>query len=93
MQTLTELGIAAGAVQDSCEVLQDPHIKAREMVIDMQDPARGDYQVIGCPIKVEGNDVQVTPPPLLGEHSDEVLDTLLGMNSREVTKLREDGVV
>ena len=41
MRTLTELGIAAGAVQDSCEVLRDPHLKAREMVIDIYDPARG----------------------------------------------------
>ena len=93
MHMLTELGIAAGAVQDSCEVLRDPHLKSREMVLDIQDSARGDYQVIGCPIKVEGNDVQVTPPPLLGEHSDEVLTTMLGMSNREVAKLREDGVV
>ena len=93
MRTLTELGIAAGAVQDSCEVLRDPHLKAREIVIDMRDPARGDYQVIGCPIKVEGNDVQVTPPPLLGEHTEEMLTTLLGMDLREVTALREEGVV
>ena len=90
---LTELGIAAGAVQDSCEVLRDPHLKSREMVLNIQDSARGNYQVIGCPIKVEGNDVQVTPPPLLGEHSDEVLTTMLGMSNREVAKLREDGVV
>ena len=93
MRTLTELGIAAGAVQDSCEVLQDPHLKAREIVIDMRDPARDDYQVIGCPIKVEGNDVRVTPPPLLGEHSEEVLTSLLGMNSEQVSTLREEGVV
>ena len=93
MQTLTELGIAAGAVQDSCEVLRDPHLKAREMVIDIQDPARGEYQIIGCPIKVEGNDVPVTPPPLLGQHSEEVLTTLLGMNHQEIATLREEGVV
>ena len=93
MQTLTELGIAAGAVQDSCEVLRDSHLKAREMVLDIHDPARGDYQVIGCPIKVEGNDVPVTPPPLLGEHSEEVLTTMLGLSAQEVAELRKAGVV
>ena len=93
MQTLTELGIAAGAVQDTCEVLRDPHLKAREMVIDIPDPARGDYQVIGCPIKVEGSDVPVTPPPLLGEHSEEVLTTMLGISVQEVAELRKAGVV
>ena len=93
MQTMTELGIAAGSVQDTYEVLQDPHLKAREMVIDMRDPARGDYQIIGCPIKVEGNDTQATPPPLLGEHTEEALTSLLGMTAEEVADLREDGVV
>ena len=93
MQTMTELGIAAGSVQDTYEVLQDPHLKAREMVIDMRDPARGDYQIIGCPIKVDGNDTQATPPPLLGEHTEEALTSLLGMTPEEVSDLREGGVV
>ena len=93
MDILTDLGIPASAVQDSCEVLADPHLKAREMVVDVHDPARGDYQIIGCPIKVEGNDVEVRPPPLLGEHSEEVLAELLGMSHEEIESLREEGVV
>ena len=93
MDILTDLGIPASAVQDSCEVLADPHLKAREMVVDVHDPARGDYQIIGCPIKVEGNDVEVLPPPLLGEHSEEVLAELLGMSHEEIESLREEGVV
>ena len=93
MRTMTELGIAAGSVQDTYEVLQDPHLKAREMVIDMADTVRGDYQIIGCPIKVEGNDTQVTPPPLLGEHTEEALTSLLGMTPKEIATLREKGVV
>ncbi len=93
MRTLTELGIAAGAVQDSCEVLRDPHLRAREMVIDIQDPARGEYQVIGCPIKIEGNDTPATPPPLLGEHTEETLTTLLGMTAKDVARLRKKGVI
>ena len=93
MDILTDLGIPASAVQDSCEVLADPHLKARDMVLDVHDPARGDYQIIGCPIKVEGNDVEVRPPPLLGEHSEEVLSDLLGMSRDEIASLRDEGVV
>ena len=93
METLTDLGIPASAVLDSCEVLEDPHLKARDMIVDIHDPARGDYQVIGCPIKVEGNDVQTQPPPLLGEHSEEVLAEMLGMSHEEIESLREEGVV
>ena len=93
MDILTDLGIPASAVQDSCEVLADPHLKARDMVLDVHDPARGDYQIIGCPIKVEGNDVEVRPPPLLGEHSEVVLSDLLGMSHKEIESLRDEGVV
>ena len=93
METLTDLGIPASAVLDSCEVLADPHLRARDMIVDVHDPARGDYQVIGCPIKVDGNDVLVQPPPLLGEHSEEVLAELLGMSRKEIQSLRDEGVV
>ncbi len=93
MKTFTELGFPAGAVQDSLEVLDDPHLKAREMVVDVHDPVRGDYQVIGCPIKVDGNDVEILPPPLLGEHTEEVLRELLEMSTDDVVALRDEGVV
>ena len=93
MEIFTDLGFPAGAVQDSLDVLADPHLKEREMIVDIHDPVRGDYQVIGCPIKVEGNDVEIQPPPLLGEHTDEVLDDLLGMTPDEVGALRDEGIV
>ena len=93
MKTFTELGFPAGAVQDSIEVLNDAHLKVREMVVDVHDPVRGDYQVIGCPIKVDGNDVEVQPPPLLGQHTDEVLAEILDMSESEVAALRDDRIV
>ncbi len=93
MRIFTELGFPAGAVQDTREVLADPHLQAREMVVDVHDPARGDYQLIGCPIKIAGVDTRPTAPPLLGEHTDEALEELLGMTRAEVEILREDGVV
>ena len=93
MRTLTDLGIPAGAVQDSAELLQDTHLRAREMVVDLDDPARGSYPVVGNPIKIEGNDVEISPPPLLGEHSEETLTTLLGISPDELADLRERGVI
>jgi formyl-CoA transferase len=93
MQMLAELGIPCGAVQDTCEVLRDPHLKAREMILDMDDPARGEYQVIGCPIKINSNPVKVTPAPLLGEHSGSVLSELLGYDDEQINGLRKSGVI
>ena len=93
MTELSELGVACGAVQDTCEVLEDPHLKAREMLVEMDDPARGKYIAMGCPIKIASNPVDVKPPPLLSEHSDEVFSDLLGLGVEELTSLRSSGVI
>ncbi len=90
---LTELGIPAGAVQDTAEILNDPHLKARRMAVNVQDHNRGAYQIIGNPIKIAGAEAEITPPPLLGEHSDAVLGEILGMSADEMAALRRDGVV
>ncbi|MYD52653.1 MAG: hypothetical protein F4W93_14385 [Dehalococcoidia bacterium] len=66
MEPLTDLRILASQrFWTTVKLLEVPHLKAREMVVDVHDPARGDYWIIGCPIKDEGNDVEVRPPPLL----------------------------
>ena len=93
MKQLADLGIPVGAVQDSVEVFDDPHLKARDMIVDTHDPSRGDYKLIGCPIKIDSNPVGLKVPPLLGEHSDEVLSSILDIASADLSKLREDGVI
>ena len=93
MTTLTEVGIPCGAVLDTCEVLEDPHLLAREMVVAVDDPERGRYPALGCPIKMASNTVTVTPPPLLGEHTREVLSGMLGLGAEELTQLECSGVI
>src|SRR6266851_2627859 len=93
MRLMGEAGVPCGAVQDTGEVLADPHLKAREMIVDVDYPARGTYQTVGCPVKLSESPVTVTRPPLLGEHTREVLGALCGVDPDEVKRLREDGVV
>src|SRR5216683_8097016 len=93
MRLMGEAGVPCGAVQDTGEVLADPHLKAREMIVDVDYPARGTYQTVGCPVKLSESPVTVTRPPLLGEHTREVLGALCGIDPDEVKRLREDGVV
>ena len=93
MAQLSELGIACGAVQDTCEVLQDPHLRARQMTVDIDDPARGWYTALGNPIKIASNDVQIKPPPLLGEHTGEVLQSLLNLDDDAIQALRQSGAI
>ena len=93
METLVPLGIACGMVQDTREVLDDPHLRARDMVVEVEDAKRGGYMALGNPIKILSNDVAIEPPPLLGEHSGELLGSLLGLDEAAIGRLRGEGVV
>ncbi len=93
MEALAPLGVACGMVQDTREALEDPHLREREMVVEMDDANRGRYPALGNPIKIASNDVAIEPPPLLGEHSDELLGSLLGMDDASIERLRSDGII
>ena len=93
MQLLGDAGVPCGACQDTGEVLADPHLKAREMIVDVDYPSRGTYQTVGCPVKLSDSPVAVTRPPLLGEHTAALLNELCGVDPDEVAKLRDAGVV
>ena len=93
METLVPLGVACGMVQDTAEVLDDEHLQAREMVVRLEDEARGEYLALGNPIKIASNYVEFRRPPLLGEHVGEVLESLLGLDGTEIARLRDGGVI
>jgi formyl-CoA transferase len=93
MRILGAAGVPCGACQDTGEVLADPHLKAREMIVDVDYPTRGTYQTVGCPIKLSESPVQVSRPPTLGEHTEALLQSLCGVDPAETRRLRDDGVV
>ena len=93
MRILGEAGVPCGACQDTGEVLADPHLKARQMIVDVDYPSRGTYQTVGCPIKLSESPARVSRPPLLGEHTAALLGELCGVGPDEVGRLRDDGVV
>jgi formyl-CoA transferase len=93
MRILGDAGVPCGACQDTGEVLADPHLKAREMIVDIDYPTRGTYQTVGCPIKLSESPAEITRPPLLGEHSNALLGELCGLDDGEIRRLRDSGVI
>lgn len=93
METLAAAGVPAGAVLDTEELLHDPHLRSRGMVVTVEHPERGAIEFIGPPIHLSGAAVTMQPAPLLGEHSREVLAEELGLDAGEVEALIGSGVV
>ncbi len=93
MDILGAAGVPSGACQDTGEVLADPHLRERQMVVDVDFPTRGTYQTVGCPIKLSDSPAEIVRPPLLGEHTAEILASVCGVGADEVAALRDKGVV
>ena len=93
MRAMGEAGVPCGACQDTGEVLADPHLKAREMIVDLEYGRRGTYQTVGCPIKLSKSPAEITRPPELGEHTDVVLRDVLQINEDEITRLHQNSVI
>ena len=89
-------GIPAGPCFTSPEVIADQHVARRHMLVEMERPDGVDEPVLipGNPVKLSGmSEGPETRVPWVGEHTDEVLRTELGLGDEELTSLRADGVI
>ncbi|HEY7576561.1 MAG TPA: formyl-CoA transferase [Acetobacteraceae bacterium] len=93
MRLMGEAGVPCGATLDTGEVLADPHLRARHMIVDVDYPTRGTYQTVGCPMKLSDSPAEVTRPPMLGEHTAELLRSLCDVSAEDAEKLRAQGVI
>jgi len=92
MKILGEAGVPAGACLDTGEVLADPHLRARAMIVEVEHPVRGRFFTVGNPIKLSASPTTIGPPPLLGQHRHEVL-TALGYSDADIAALAKDGAI
>ncbi len=89
-----EHGVPAGRIKTVPEVCESPHLKARGMVVSLSHPKAGAVTAMGVPIRLHATPgAAVLPPPMLGEHTDEVLTRLLRMSRAKIGQLRAAGVV
>ena len=85
--------VPCGPINDLAEVFADPHVRARGMTTTMAHPHTDDLQLVASPMKLSATPPQVRrPPPLLGQHTDEVLAEL-GIDGAERERLRARGVI
>jgi crotonobetainyl-CoA:carnitine CoA-transferase CaiB-like acyl-CoA transferase len=74
---LLEAGVPARPISDYAEVFASDHARAREMKMTVAHPVEGAVPNIGFPVKLMGTPQQIRrPPPLLGEHNDEIFAEL-----------------
>ncbi|MBI1737368.1 MAG: CoA transferase [Candidatus Rokubacteria bacterium] len=87
-------GVPAGRIKTVPEVCESEHLKARGMIARLKHPKAGEIRVMGVPIKLHGTPGAVsTPPPVLGQHTDEVLRRVLGLDRKAIAGLRAEGAV
>jgi crotonobetainyl-CoA:carnitine CoA-transferase CaiB-like acyl-CoA transferase len=95
-QRLAAAGIAAGPCLSDAEVVHDPHIAARSMLVELPRPDGVAQPVLvpASPVRLsEAAPVAEARPPWLGEHTDQVLRAEISLGSDELAALRADGVI
>jgi len=92
MRILGEAGIPAGAVLDTADLLAEPSFEERG-IIQTQHHPNGDFRMPTFPVRFDGKPPEIKPSPLLGQHTNEVFSSWLGLGDSDVAGLRADGVI
>lgn len=92
MDILNQYDIPCGPILSMKEIADDEGLRATGTLVEVDHPTRGKYLTVGNPIKMSDSITEVTRSPLLGEHTDEVLQQL-GYSSAEIAALREEKVI
>ena len=93
IERLNGAGVPCGRVMNLAEVFSDPQVLAQDMALEAEHPGHGPVRITGFPIKLLGTPARLRQPaPALGEHTDEILQTL-GYAPDRLAALRERGIV
>lgn len=94
MHALQAVGVPAGAVLNAPELVADRHLNTRGFFVELYQPDVGPIRYPGTPVVLDGARAQDwTPAPTLGQHNEEVLGELLGLDADEIASLYERGVI
>lgn len=94
LEKLSDVGVPCGPINTIGQVFEEPQIKHREMKISLPHRDAGDVPSVANPVKFSKTPITYhQAPPVLGEHSAHVLESILGMGPEEIEKLCNQGVI
>ena len=95
IKLLGEAGIPASPINTTADVVNDPNINHRGMILEFEQPQAGKIKTLNTPLRfsLASGETKVEPAPLLGQHTTEILSQLLGCSEVEIQKLKNQGVV
>ena len=93
MRVLGAAGIPAGAVLDTAELHEQTDFERRGVMQVIQHPTAGAFKMPAWPVRLDGAALPVSPSPLLGQHTDQVLGEWLGLNDAAVADLHAEKVI
>ena len=85
--------VPSGPVNSIEQAFEDEQIKARGLIVEVEHPTYGTIKQVSSAISTEGSNQVVSPGPSLGEHTDDILASLLSLKPKEVQRLRNSGAV
>jgi succinate--hydroxymethylglutarate CoA-transferase len=94
LETLKKVGIPCGKINTVAQALEDPQTQARAMVETIAHPTAGLLKMLGIPMKFSATPASVrTAPPMLGQHSEEILRDMLGFDAARIATLRANRTI
>ena len=94
IDALEAAGVPCGPINNLDEVFENPQVQARRMRVDLPHPTGATVKLVGSPMKMSATPPAYDmPPPLLGQHTEEVLGELLGKSDDEIAALRQRGIL
>jgi formyl-CoA transferase len=94
IESLTEIGVPCGPINNLKQVFDDVHVQARGMRVDIPHPRAGSLPVLANPARLSATPPSYDrPPPRLGEHTREVLSEVLGLSAQDIESLAQAGII